>query len=262
MSSTSAEALTGARGPQPTERDARPGLARLTRVELRKMVDTRSGFWLLLAVAALMLLVVVVVQIAANDQDRVLREVLSAALQGGAALLPVIGILLVTAEWGQRTALVTFALVPDRARVIVAKVLAGVALGLVAFVLALVLATIGVAVGASGVDHAWTLPAGLLGQDVVYIMLAMLMGLAFGAALLSSAPAIVLYFGLPIAIGALGAIPIFEGPAEWVSTEAFAPLAEEVLSGKQWAQVATATLLWIALPLAIGIWRIRRNEVK
>ena len=37
-------------------RDARPGLARLTKVELRKMVDTRSGFWLLLAVLALTVL--------------------------------------------------------------------------------------------------------------------------------------------------------------------------------------------------------------
>ena len=33
--------------------EVRPPLSRLTRVELRKMVDTRSGFWLQLAVAAL-----------------------------------------------------------------------------------------------------------------------------------------------------------------------------------------------------------------
>jgi ABC-2 type transport system permease protein len=243
-------------------RDVRPSLARLTRVELRKMVDTRSGFWLLLAVAALMLLVVVVVQIAGEDQDRILRQVLSSAVQTGAVLLPVVGILLVTAEWGQRTALVSFALVPERARVVLAKILADVSLALVAFLLALALAAISVAASSPGVDHTWTLPAGLLGQDLIYVAVAMLMGLAFGAALLSSAPAIVLYFGLPIAIAALGAISILEGPAEWVSTEAFEPLTEEVLSGKQWGQVATAVLVWVALPLAIGLWRIRRDEVK
>ena len=33
-------------------RDARPGLARLTLVELRKMTDTRAGFWLQLAIVA------------------------------------------------------------------------------------------------------------------------------------------------------------------------------------------------------------------
>lgn len=243
-------------------RDARPGLGRLTRVELRKMVDTRSGFWLLLAVLALMLLVVVVVQITGNEHDRVLREVLSVAVQTGAVLLPVVGILLVTAEWGQRTALVTFALVPERLRVILAKVLAGIALALAAFLLALTLAAIGVAIGSPGAAHTWTLPIGLLGQDALYAVLAMLMGLAFGAAFLSSAPAIVFYFGLPIAIGALGSIPALTGTAEWLETGAFAPLTEEVLNGTEWSQVLTAGLLWLALPLAIGCWRIRSNEVK
>lgn len=244
------------------DRDARPGLARLTRVELRKMVDTRSGFWLLLAVVALMLLLVVVVQITGNDHDRILREVLSAAVRTGAVLLPVVGILLVTAEWGQRTALVTFALVPERLRVILAKVLAGVTLALLASLLALILAAISVAVAPSGADHTWTLPVGVLAQDALYAALAMLMGIAFGAAFLSSAPAIVLYFGLPIAIGALGSISALSGTAEWLETGAFAPLTEEVLNGTEWAQVLTASLLWIALPLAIGTWRIRHNEVR
>jgi len=259
--STSVEALTGA-GPQPLERDARPGLARLTRVELRKMVDTRSGFWLLLAVAALMLLVVVVVQIAGNENDRILSEILSATVQTGAVLLPVVGVLLVTAEWGQRTALVSFALVPERLRVILAKVLAGLVLALIAFVVALVLSAIAVAVAPSGADDTWTLPLSLIGQDVLYMVLAMLMGLAFGTAFLSSAPAIVLYFGLPIAIGALGSISAIAGTMEWIETGALAPLTEEIVGGKDWAQVLTATLLWTVLPLAIGLWRIRRNEVK
>ena len=36
-------------------------------------------------------------------------------------LLPVLGILLVTSEWSQRTAMVTFTLEPSRSRVIAAK---------------------------------------------------------------------------------------------------------------------------------------------
>jgi len=42
-------------------RDARPGLGRLTLVELRKMTDTRAGFWLQLAIAALTVFVAVAV---------------------------------------------------------------------------------------------------------------------------------------------------------------------------------------------------------
>ncbi len=45
-------------------------------------------------------------------------------------------------------------------------------------------------------------------------MTAMLTGVAFGAAFLNSAAAVVLYFALPIAFGALGAIPIFNDAAE------------------------------------------------
>ncbi len=49
-------------------------------------------------------------------------------------LLPVLGILLVTAEWSQRTALTTFTLVPRRERIIAAKAAAGVALAVAATV--------------------------------------------------------------------------------------------------------------------------------
>ena len=38
---------------------ARPGLGRLVAVELRKMVDTRAGFWLQVAMVALTVVVVV-----------------------------------------------------------------------------------------------------------------------------------------------------------------------------------------------------------
>ncbi|MGD9734841.1 MAG: ABC transporter permease [Solirubrobacterales bacterium] len=243
-------------------RDARPGLLRLTRVELRKMVDTRSGFWLLLTVAALMLLVVVVVQIAGDEHDRIFGEILSATVQTGAVLTPVVGILLVTAEWGQRTALVTFSLVPNRMRVMLAKVLAGLSLALVALLVGLLLAAIAVAIAPSGAEDAWTLSLSLLGQDALYAALSMMIGLAFGAAFLSSAPAIVFYFALPIAIGALGSISAISATVDWIETGAFAPLTEEILGGRDWAQVLTAALLWIAVPLAIGLWRIRRNEVK
>ena len=42
-------------------RDRRPASRRLTVVELRKMTDTRAGFWLLLAVGVLIIAAVVVI---------------------------------------------------------------------------------------------------------------------------------------------------------------------------------------------------------
>lgn len=259
--SISAEALASG-GPQPLDRDTRPGLARLTRVELRKMVDTRSGFWLLLAVAGLMLLVVGLTVALGDDPDHTISKLLSDSVQAPILLLPVVGILLVTAEWTQRTGLVSFALVPRRGRVVLAKILAGLVLALIAFAFALPLAALGTAIAAPGLDGTWSLPVGLLLQTALYLCLVMLMGFGFGASLLSSAPAIVLYFGLPIAIGALGAISAIEGTVEWIDTGALALLTEHTLSGHDWGQVATASVVWIGLPLAIGLWRIRRNEVR
>src|SRR4051794_36337707 len=179
--------------------DARPPLSRLTRVELRKMVDTRSGFWLQLSVLALTVLVVVITLIAGHEDDFTFRNIFGNALVPAGILLPVVGILLVSSEWSQRTALISFALVPERPRLIAAKVLAGVVLGLLAFVFAAVVAAIGTAIASPDIAQVWTFPIGLVGQYVVYVVTAMVIGVAFGAALQASAPAIVLYFGLPAA---------------------------------------------------------------
>jgi ABC-type transport system involved in multi-copper enzyme maturation permease subunit len=238
----------------------RPGLGRLTKVELRKMVDTRSGFWLQLAVLGLTVLTVVITVLAGHESDRTFRHILSNALAPAGVLLPVVGILLVSSEWSQRTALISFALVPRRPRLIAAKVLAGVVLGLVATLVAIVFAALGTALASPDIPNVWSLPLGLLGQDLLYVMTAMVIGVAFGAALLASAPAIVLYFGLPAALAALGSIHSLHGLMEWInSAQSLEPLTLEVLGGKAWGQVLTTLVLWMVLPLAIGLWRITRD---
>ena len=240
----------------------RPSLARLTKVELRKMVDTRSGFWLLLAVLGLTALTVVITVLAGHEFDLTFRHILSNALAPAGILLPVVGILLVSSEWSQRTALVSFALVPERARLLVAKLLAGIVLALIATAIALVLAVLGTAVASTDVSHVWSLPLGLLLQDVVYVVTAMIIGIGFGVALQSSAPAIVLYFVLPVAFAALGSIHALSGVVHWINTaEALEPLTTEVMSGHQWARGLVALALWIGVPFTIGMWRLTRRDV-
>ena len=241
----------------------RPGLLRLTGVELRKMVDTRAGLWLLISTAGLTLAAVVIVCAAGNAEDHDLASMLEVALAPSSILLPIIGILLVSSEWSQRTALVTFALVPQRGRVLLAKVLAGLVLSLAAFLLCIAVAAVAVAIVSPEGDHVWRLQAGLLLQDVVAVTTGMVTGIAFGAALLASAPAIVLYFALPIAFSALGALSFFDGIADWVdASRALAPLTEHVMSGGEWARALTALGVWMILPLAIGSWRLRREELR
>jgi ABC-type transport system involved in multi-copper enzyme maturation permease subunit len=240
----------------------RPGIARLTRVELRKMVDTRSGFWLQLAVVGLTVLAVVITVLAGHESELTFHHILANALAPAGILLPVVGILLDSSEWSQRTALVSFALVPERWRLIAAKVLAGVLLGLVATLFAIVVVALGTALASPDIPNVWSLPAGLLAQDVLYVVTAMVIGVAFGAALLASAPAIVLYFGLPAALAALGSINALSGTMEWInSAQSLEPLTVEVLGGRDWGQVLTTLALWMVLPLAIGLWRITRSDL-
>ena len=239
---------------------ARPGLGRLTRVELRKMADTRAGFWLMAAVVALTAITVVARALIGDAADHDLGSMMDVVLLPAAGLLPVAGILLVTSEWSQRTGLITFTLVPVRSRVLAAKLLAGLVLSLAALVVCLVTIAAGVLLAAQGVDGAWSSSGAMAGQAAVFLTTSMVIGIAFGAAMLASAPAIVVYFTLPGIWTALASLPFLENVAPWADP-ALGPITGEVLSATQWAQAGTALALWMLLPLLIGVWRITRREV-
>ncbi|HWI21032.1 MAG TPA: hypothetical protein VNT22_00300 [Baekduia sp.] len=242
----------------------RPGLARLTFVELRKMVDTRAGMWLQITIVALSLLLAVITIFAGKEADHTLKEMLSGTIAPAQLLLPVVGILLVSSEWTQRTSVITFALVPHRSRIIVAKLLACVSLSLVALVVSIVIALIATAVAAPTVDDAWSFSLSALGQDTLGLAAVTVIGLAFGALLLASAPAIVLYFALPTAMAILGGLSFMEEPVKWINlAESASQLTDNVaLSGSDWAHIATALIAWTAIPLAVGLWRITRDEIR
>ena len=214
-----------------TAREHRPSLATLTRVELRKMYDTRAGFWLLLICVLLTLLVAVLSGLFDDTDKHTLSSIFNGTSQVVTLLLPIVGILLVTSEWSQRTAQVTFTLVPRRGRVLAAKVSASVVLALIAFALALVLAAVGTALDPAA-DGAWSLSAGVLAQTAFYIVISTLMGVALGAAILLSAPAIVASFVLPIGFSvATNLIPGLDGAARWLDSGTTLPdLTDHVYS--------------------------------
>jgi ABC-2 type transport system permease protein len=226
------------------------------------MVDTRAGFWLQVAMVALTVVVVVVRLLVGDAAHHTFQAVLDAGLQPAAILLPVLGILLVTSEWSQRTGMITFALVPARSRVLGAKLIASLVLAVAMLVMSVAVVAAGVLVASPGVDGTWSDAAPLIGQSAVYLTAGMITGVALGAILLASAPAIVLLFPLPTAWMAVVSLPFFADVAPWVSTaRALSPMQEEVMSATQWAHVGTALALWMLLPLLIGTWRITRREV-
>ena len=93
-------------------------------------------------------------------------------------------------------------------------------------------------------------------------------GFAFGTLFLSSPVAIVLYFVysfvLPPLFG-LGAALMdwFAKIQPWVDfSYAQSPLLSGSVSGKEWAHLAVSSLIWLVLPLVVGMWRVLRAEVK
>lgn len=241
---------------------ARPALGRLVAVELRKMVDTRAGFWLQVAMVALTVVVVAVRLLVGDAADHTFQSVLNAGLQPSAVLLPVLGILLVTSEWSQRTGLITFALVPVRSRVLRAKLVASLLLAVAMLGIVVAVVAAGVVVSSPGVAGTWSDAAPLIGQSAVNLTAGMLFGVALGAILLAPAPAIVLLMVLPTSLWAVLSLPVFSGVAPWVDyAHALGQVTEYVLSPTQWAQTGTSLVLWIVIPLLIGARRITRHDV-
>ena len=239
---------------------ARPGLGRLVAVELRKMVDTRAGFWPQVAMPTV---VVVAVRLLVGDRaDHTFQSVLDAGLQPAAVLLPVLGIL--TSEWSQRTGLITFALIPVRSRVLGAKLIASLLLATAMLAISeSAIVAAGVLVSSPGVDATWSDAAPLIGQSAVNLTAGMAVGVALGAILLGPAPAIVLLFALPTSWMAVLSLPVFSDVAPWVDyAHALGQMTAEVLSPTQWAHTGTSLVnSWMILPLLIGAWRITRREI-
>ena len=245
--------------------------ARLVGVELRKSCDTRAGRWLVMVIAALVVITEVVVLwvTVAQDADVTFGDFTAAAAFVTSILLPVLGIMVVTSEWGQRTAMVTFALEPRRPRVIAAKAMVGILLTLVTIAIAMLAGLVcnllyGVFQGHADWTFGWSgFFAFLLTQ-----VFAMLGGFALATLFLNTPAAIVVFFiykwALPGLI-ALGSVFMswFNDFAPWINFQAAQnELYEPPLTGDQWGQLVVSGTVWLVVPLVIGIIRVLRAEVK
>ena len=242
---------------------------RLVGVELRKMTDTRAGRWLLgITVGVLVLVSGIIVTVAAFDEDftRTLGDWQGVLTFLTTLLLPTIAIMSVTQEWSQRTGLVTFGLEPRRIRIAWAKTLAALFVGVCAFALSLVLAGIAhqSAITFRGITGDWSIDAlALLGAGG-YVLLGIAQGVGFGMLFKNTPAAVVVFFVLPTAWSILGSMVSWLGDAAtWLDmNQTMQPLFEGSLTGEQWAHLGTSVAVWVIAPLAVGIWRLTRAEVK
>jgi ABC-2 type transport system permease protein len=239
-------------------------------VELRKMFDTRSGFWLMVGIAVTGLLATGAVIAFAGDDGLTYDNFAGAIGVPMTILLPVVAILSVTGEWSQRAGLTTFTLVPHRGRVIRAKLVVTLLVGVASMMVALAIGAVGNVVASNlvGVDTVWDLSL----TSILYIigadLIGMMVGFMLGVVTRNSAGAIVTYFSYWFVLPTLSMVLAdnqswFEKAQPWVDfSYDQGRLYDGGLSGQNWAQLALTGTFWLILPLAFGLWRVMRAEVK
>lgn len=248
---------------------------RLVLVEARKAYDTRAGFWLLVTIALLISLLQVVTLVSFLVQDFVyatFTDFTGNVWLVSLVLVPMLPILLVTTEWTQRTAVVTFAIEPRRIRVILAKLVVAVLLALAVVVLMLVVATVCTALAdvlkPDAVEWQVETEFVFLGAPLT-VLVTTVFGFAVACLLLNTPAAIVLFLlswyasvGVLAAVAAL--IPAFADVLPWVTLQVNVLLLADGLpqDGETWGNLLVSLALWIGLPLGLGVWRILNAEVK
>jgi ABC-2 type transport system permease protein len=247
-------------------------MTRITAVELRKMFDTRSGFWLIASIAITSALAAGGVILWAPDGDLTYSTFATAIRFPVVIILPLIAILAVTSEWSQRTGLTTFTLVPHRSRIIAAKAISAVTIAIAAMVLAFAVGALGNLIGAAvrGSTLVWDVTLTQCLYYVLGMVLSLLIGFMLGVLIRSSTGAIVAYFILtvllPTVFGLLAeSQQWFHNLQPWVDIQ-FAQAGlfvfENSLTGQEWAHIAVTGITWLLLPLLIGLRLVMRSEVK
>lgn len=245
-------------------------LSRIVRVELRKMFDTRSGFWMIASIVITGLIATVATAAFASDQYLTYYNFAKAVGYPITVILPMVALLAITSEWSQRSGLTTFTYVPSRRRVIGAKTLSAVIVAVASMLFAFAAGAVGNVVGSAiaGTPTVWDLSVGHALTIVLGNLVSLSIGTMLGMLLRSSAGGLVMYFVLVLLVpnltGLLAASQDwFKHLQPWVDLPfAQTYLFEGMHNGAQWAHVATTVALWIVVPGYVGLRRVMRSEVK
>ncbi|HET7277266.1 MAG TPA: ABC transporter permease [Dermatophilaceae bacterium] len=245
-------------------------LSRVVKVELRKMFDTRSGFWLMMSIVIVAVLTTIGIIAFAPDADLTYYTFAKAIGFPMTVVLPMIAILSITGEWSQRSGLTTFTLVPHRNWVIMAKVAGSVGVAIASMLFALAVGAVGNVVGTAiaGTSMVWDVSLAEGANIVLGSLLCLLTGSMLGMLIRSSAGALVAFFVyaflLPTVAGVLASSQQwFQDLRPWVDLNlAEGALFSGTLTSQQWANVAVTAGTWIVLPALVGLRLVMKSEVK
>jgi ABC-2 type transport system permease protein len=245
--------------------------ARLVKLELRKMFNTRSGFWMLVSIGVLSVMATGAVLLFAPDSEIAYENFAAAIGFPMSVILPMTAILGVTSEWSQRSGLTTFTLVPSRGRIIWAKAFATFVVGVVSMAVAFAVGAVGNLLGSTvmGLDAVWDVSLAAAAQIVLGNLVGMAIGFTLGVVLRNSAAAIVGYFVVSLVLPGILALLAqvrswFADLQPWIDwNHTQVTLLEGTTNtGEEWAMLASTTMIWIVIPLTVGLLSLRRSEVK
>jgi ABC-2 type transport system permease protein len=234
---------------------------RLLRVEWRKSIDTRAARWLLTAIAIFTAGAAMLPLFLPQEMQQGWLSYLAMTALVLALLLPLVSIMTLTSEWGQRSVLVTFTQEPRRDRVVAAKVLSGLALALLGAAYAFGISAAAMAVSdILGRSVTWSVEWKYVAGFTLFVIVNSLMGMAFGALLLNTPAAIVLFLVLPT-LWAILSFGWLEDLGRWLDTaQTYRYILESDWNGHT-GPILVSLAVWVALPLTLGTLRTLRREV-
>ena len=235
------------------------------------MFDTRSGFWLMASILITSVLATAAIIVFAPDDQQTYDNFAAAVGIPMTVILPIIGILAVTSEWSQRSGLTTFTLVPHRGRVLGAKFIAAVRVGVVAMFVALVVGALGTLVGS--LDHRARPGLERHGRRVRAHRARQRARHALRLHARRADPQLGRRDRRLLRLQPV--LPPLLEPARgerssgsrdlqpWVDyNNARNVLFNGSITSEQWQQLAVSGTIWFLLPLAVGLLIVRRSEVK
>ena len=234
---------------------------RLVTVELRKLVDTRTG--LVLVATGALLAGLFGGGAVLYRPGAPFSEVAQLAGVPGGILATIMAILLVTAERSHHTALVTYTLTPRRGRVTLAKAVAAATLGAVVVALALLAALVIVPVGSAvtGNPANWAVEGPALAWWALGTVVGALSGYALGSAIGNAPAAITLVLIWPMATSLLSQAPGLDTVLAWLDPASLSALTDGA-TGVEIGQAVSGIAVWVAIPATLGLIRLTRSEVR
>jgi hypothetical protein len=155
--------------------------------------------------------------------------------------------------------------------VIGAKAIATVLVGLGSMAVTFAVGALGNVAGSAlaGVHTVWDISLSMAPQMVLGDLVGMAIGFTLGLVLRNSAAAIVAYFVVSFVMPGILVLLAqvrswFEDLQPWIDwNETQVVLFDGATNtGKEWAMLGSTTMIWIVIPLVVGLLSLRRSEVK